>query len=65
VVLAERDGLRVPNAYGQVPFYEMSTDRPNDSYFTHFDFIISTANQPGLYVAGLHAGVISFLAKHQ
>ncbi len=52
VVLAENDGLRVPNAYGQQPFDNLDPNRPNELYFQHVDFIINKANELGL-VMGL------------
>ena len=33
VVLAENDGLRSPNPYGDVPFEELDPTRPNEDYF--------------------------------
>src|SRR6186713_1640905 len=33
VVIAELDGLRVPNAYGQTPFTDMDASKPNEHYF--------------------------------
>ena len=48
VILAERDGLRVPNAYGEVPFHDMDPTQPNEAYFSHVDFIIAEANRLGL-----------------
>ena len=37
VCLAERDGLRVPNAYGDLPFADAGFTRPNERYFTYVE----------------------------
>ena len=50
VALAEFDGLRVPNAYGEVPFFDLDPARPNEAYFTHLDWVIARAAQKGLYI---------------
>jgi hypothetical protein len=52
VVLAEFDGLRVPNAYGHVPFHDLDPARPNEDYFRHVDWIVERAAGEGL-VMGL------------
>lgn len=51
VVLAESDGLRAPNAYGDLPFFDRDPSRPNERYFEHVDFVIRAANERGLLVA--------------
>src|SRR5690606_27784863 len=38
VVLAENDGLRIPNAYGDLPLIGLSPEKPNEKYFEHVDF---------------------------
>jgi hypothetical protein len=53
VILAERDGIRVPNAYGELPFKNLDPTQPNEAYFEHVDFIISKANELGLVVGVL------------
>jgi len=50
VVLAELDGLKTPNAYGQMPLQENDPAQPNEEYFRHVDWIVSQANALGLYV---------------
>ncbi len=50
VVLAELDGLRTPNAYGDRPFFDLDPTRPNPAYFAHVDFIIAAAAKRGLVV---------------
>lgn len=51
VVLAEEDGLRVPNPYGEVPFFDQNPEKPNEKYFQHVDFILNTAAELGLTIA--------------
>lgn len=51
VVLAEFDGLRTPNPYGRVPFYNDDPSKPNEEYFRHVDDVISMAEKHGLYIA--------------
>lgn len=54
VVLAELDGLRDPNAYGQLPLaVKNDPTKPNEDYFQHVDWIVAKANALGLYVAML------------
>ena len=62
VVLAELSGLTVPNAYGRVPlrrndrgeFDPLLPDLEGGySYFDHVDFIVSKAEELGLYVGML------------
>ncbi|WP_353719385.1 glycoside hydrolase family 140 protein [Dyadobacter sp. 676] len=51
VVLAEFDGLEVPNAYGEKPLIGNDPARPNERYFTHVDYIIDKAASYGLTIA--------------
>ncbi|MEP0711765.1 MAG: glycoside hydrolase family 140 protein [Algoriphagus sp.] len=53
VILAERDGVRTPNAYGELPFLNFDPTRPNEAYFSHVDFIITEANKLGLTIGVL------------
>ena len=53
VVLAEEDGLRVPNANGDVPLKDNDPTKPNEKYFEHVDWIITRANELGLLVGVL------------
>ncbi|HBH25405.1 MAG TPA: hypothetical protein DDY13_18560 [Cytophagales bacterium] len=48
VILAENDGLRTPNSYGDVPFHDLDPTKPNEAYFKHVDYIVSLANELGL-----------------
>ena len=50
VLLAELDGLRIPNAYGEVPLEEMDPTRPNERYFTHVDHVVERARELGMYM---------------
>jgi hypothetical protein len=51
VVLAELDGLRVPNAYGHLPLVEEDPLRPSEDYFQHVDWVIREARKRGLFIA--------------
>jgi uncharacterized protein DUF4038/collagenase-like protein with putative collagen-binding domain len=51
VVLAELDGLRVPNAYGDIPLDDFDPTKPREAYFQHVDYIINKAASLGLYIA--------------
>jgi len=53
VVLAERDGLRVPNAEGQRPLIDEDPRKPNEAYFQHVDWIVNRAGDLGLTIAML------------
>jgi len=51
VLLAEQDGLRTPNYYGDLPLYDFDPKKPNEAYFEHVDTIINMARELGLYLA--------------
>jgi hypothetical protein len=53
VVLAELDGLKTPNANGDVPFVDLDISRPNEAYFKHVDYIVDKAASLGLYIGML------------
>ncbi|MCO6479452.1 MAG: DUF4038 domain-containing protein [Phaeodactylibacter sp.] len=53
VVLAEIDGLFIPNPYGHVPLENLDPTRPIEAYFEHVDFIVDQAERQGLYVGML------------
>lgn len=53
VVLAEMDGLRIPNAYGEVPFKDLDPTQPNEAYFEHVDYIVNEAGKLGLFIGML------------
>jgi hypothetical protein len=50
VALAEFDGLRIPNQYGEVPFKNLDPTQPNDKYFKVVDSAIHMARQRNLYI---------------
>ncbi len=52
-VLAEFDGLRVPNPYGHVPLRDKDPTKPNEAYFKHVDYIVNKTEAMGLYTAML------------
>ncbi len=51
VVLAEMDGMRVPNANGDIPFFDQDLDKPNEQYFAHVDYIIDRADHYHMNIA--------------
>ncbi len=51
VVLAELDGLKDPNFYGEVPLENDDPTKPREAYFIHVDYIIDKADQLGLHIA--------------
>jgi Protein of unknown function (DUF4038)/Putative collagen-binding domain of a collagenase len=53
VALAELDGLHTPNAYGELPLRNDDPAQPNEAYFAHVDWVVSRANELGLYVGFL------------
>lgn len=53
VVLAELDGLRVPNPYGELPLVGEDPTKPNEKYFEHVDFIVSKAEEYNITIAML------------
>lgn len=53
VVLAELDGLKTPNAYGDLPFRTDDPSQPNEAYFKHVDYIVAKAASLGLYIGML------------
>lgn len=53
VVLAERDGLTVPNPYGHLPLVERDPARPVEGYFEHVDYIVNRAAELKLVVGML------------
>jgi hypothetical protein len=50
VVLAEFEGLTVPNAYGERPLLDNDPLRPSEAYFHYVDQVIELAGQKGLVV---------------
>ncbi|CAN5483924.1 glycoside hydrolase family 140 protein [soil metagenome] len=50
VALAEMDGIRTPNAYGQRPFVDEDPHQPNEAYWAHVDWVVRRANALGLVI---------------
>jgi hypothetical protein len=50
VVLAEFDGLRTPDRYGQLPLIDEDPSKLNEEYFARLDMLIQAAADRGLYV---------------
>lgn len=53
VILAEMDGLRTPNVYGDLPLIDLDPTQPNEAYFQHVDYIVDKAEQLGLFIGML------------
>ncbi|WP_240773450.1 glycoside hydrolase family 140 protein [Pontibacter sp. SGAir0037] len=53
VVLAELNGLRDPNPYGNLPLLNEDPAQPNEAYFEHVDYIVNKAEALGLYIGML------------
>jgi len=53
VVLAELDGLNVPNALGNTPLKDNDPAQPNEAYFAHVDFVVDKAAEYGIVIAML------------
>lgn len=51
VILAELDGLRAPNKYGEIPLLNMNPNTPNEKYFQLVDTVIEMALQRGMVMA--------------
>jgi len=51
VVLAEFDGLHIPNANGDLPLNFDDPTKPNEKYFEQVDYIIDKAASVGLTIA--------------
>ncbi len=50
VALAEFDGLRTPNRYGDVPFADLDPSKPNERYWHIIDTTITMARDRGLFI---------------
>ncbi len=59
VAVAELEGHTDPNPYGHLPFVDLDVtkpavnDGPQNDYWDHVDFIVTEANQRGLYLGFL------------
>lgn len=50
VILAELDGLNIPNAYGHKPLVNNNPETINEEYFKLVDYLVKRAGKLGLYV---------------
>jgi hypothetical protein len=50
VALAELDGLKTPNAEGNIPLVGNDPLCPNEAYFAHVDWVIKKAGEKGLFI---------------
>jgi hypothetical protein len=50
VILAEFDGLRKPNRNGDIPFYDLNPEKPNENYFLYVDSVIHLAKEKNLFM---------------
>lgn len=53
VVLAELDGLHIPNMNGDIPLVNDDPTRPNEAYFAHVDAVVEAAQALGLHIGML------------
>ncbi|MEZ4777199.1 MAG: glycoside hydrolase family 140 protein [Bacteroidia bacterium] len=53
VVLAELEGLTVPNAYGHFPLTDNDPTQPVEDYFAHVDYIVNKAESLGMFIGML------------
>lgn len=51
VILAEMDGLHVPNKEGEVPFAHLNSLEPNEQYFKLIDWVVEKARKKGMFIA--------------
>ncbi|MBQ0736355.1 glycoside hydrolase family 140 protein [Aquimarina celericrescens] len=50
VILAELDGLTIPNANRDLPLIDQNPATPNEAYLEHVDKVIEFANKNGIYI---------------
>jgi len=53
VVVAEIDGLRDPNPYGEIPFINEDPTQPNEKYFEHVDYVVDKAAEYNMNIGML------------
>src|SRR5690554_3245556 len=53
VVLAELEGLNEANSLGEKPLINNDPSQPNEAYFKHVDYIVSQANDLGMFIGML------------
>jgi hypothetical protein len=54
-ILAEMNGLKTPNRYGDVPFIDLNPAKPNEKYFQFVDSVVQLALTKKLYMGLLPA----------
>lgn len=50
VILAEQDGLNVPNMEGEKPLIGNDPAKINEAYFAHVDWVIKKAGEMGMFI---------------
>jgi len=50
VILAELDGLNVPNSEGNNPLIDNDIEKPNEAYFKHVDWVLKKAEKKGMFI---------------
>ena len=50
VILAEFDGLRKPNQYGEIPLKDLDPTQPNEKYFELIDWTLEQAMKKNMFV---------------
>ncbi len=50
VALAEFNGLRQPNQYGEVPLIDLNPETPNDNYFKLIDTVVKLAAKRNMFI---------------
>ena len=50
VILAELDGLNVPNMEGHKPLIDNDPEQINEAYFDHVDWVIREAEKRGMFI---------------
>ncbi len=53
VILAELEGVTIPNAYGNLPLVDKNPDKPVEEYFKHVDYIVDKAASLGMFIGML------------
>jgi hypothetical protein len=50
VILAEFNGLKKPNQYGDVPLIDLDPKKPNEKYFELVDYTVNLAEEKNMFV---------------
>jgi hypothetical protein len=50
VILAEFDGLKKPNQYGEVPLIDLDPTKPNEKYFELVDWTVKEAMKKNMFM---------------